>query len=91
MQQKSYCNPNNCLRKYRKDRGLRQHQVAAILGVGPNSISAWEKGIYIPDTPHLIDLAILYRRSMDALLLDYLAMRKDVVLKREELVLANKN
>jgi len=91
MQKPSYRNPNNCLRKYRKDRGLKQKQVAAILGVGPNTVSYWEKGLCIPKTALLADLALLYRRSTDALLIDYLNMRKDIVLQREKMVRANKN
>ena len=61
----------NCLRRYRKARGLKQKDVAEILGIKSASmISRWENGLCLPSTMNLFRLASLYRRMTDALFID---------------------
>ena len=91
MRKNRYQGFNNCLRKYRKARGLKQKEVAEILEINNSMVSRWENGSCIPDSLHLMDLSLLYRTATDALLIDYRAIRKEVIMQREELVLANKN
>ena len=78
----------NCLRKYRKARGLKQKDVARILGIKSASmVSRWEKGLCMPSTFNLFRLATLYRTMADALFVDVLRALRDDVYKREEKVL----
>ncbi|MBM3210617.1 helix-turn-helix transcriptional regulator [Candidatus Poribacteria bacterium] len=78
----------NCLKKYRKIRGLRQKDVAKILGIKSASmVSRWEKGLCMPNTLNLFKLAILYRTIADALFIDVLRALRDDVHKAEEKVL----
>ena len=52
----------NSLRRYRKEAGLRQLDVARALGLnGCERISKWENGAAIPKIKNLFHLAILYR------------------------------
>jgi transcriptional regulator with XRE-family HTH domain len=52
----------NRLRMHRKMMGLKQHQVAQLLGVyDTKPLSMWEKGIVIPSTINLLKLSIIYR------------------------------
>jgi DNA-binding XRE family transcriptional regulator len=81
----------NCLRKYRKIRGLKQKQVAVILGVKNTSmICRWEKGESLPNIVNVFRLAILYRTMPDALFLDLRQVLKEQILGREKLVLGIK-
>ena len=76
---------NNCLRKYRKIRGLKQKDVAKILGLRSTSmISRWEKGGSIPDSLNVFKLSLLYRTMVDALYADLVRTLKDELRKREE-------
>jgi transcriptional regulator with XRE-family HTH domain len=78
----------NCLKKYRRIRGLKQNEVARILGLKSASmISRWEKGVCVPSTLNLFRLATLYRTIADALFIDMLRVLRDDVHKREEKVL----
>jgi transcriptional regulator with XRE-family HTH domain len=81
----NYKNIPNCLRKYRKERGLKQKEVAEILGLKSTSmISRWEKGICLPETLNLFKLAIIYRTMVDALFIDLIKSLKDELHKREK-------
>ena len=81
----------NCLRKYRRARGLTQQQVAKVLGLKSTGvISRWEKGVCLPDTMRLCHLAILYRTMTDALLIDILRALRSNIRKQEEAVLGDK-
>jgi transcriptional regulator with XRE-family HTH domain len=81
----NYKNIPNCLRKYRKERGLKQKEVAEILGLKSISmISRWEKGICLPETLNLFKLAIIYRTMVDALFIDLMKSLKDELHKREK-------
>ena len=48
------------LRDARRERGLRQRELAGILGVQPNTISRWEKGTSVPDILSVMGLAYLF-------------------------------
>jgi len=88
MMTKQRRNLNNCLRKYRKARGLKQQDVAEILGIKSASmISRWEMGVCLPDTLNVFKLAIIYRTMVDALFIDQLRELREHILEREELVL----
>ena len=79
---------NNCLRKYRKTRGLKQKDVAEILGLkSTGMISRWEKGVCLPDTLNLLKLSVLYRTLVDALLIELVRILREELLSKEEEVL----
>jgi transcriptional regulator with XRE-family HTH domain len=78
----------NCLRKYRKIRGLKQRQVAAILGLQNTSmISRWEKGVSMPNCWNVFKLAVLYRTMADALFIDLLRVLREELYQKEEKIL----
>jgi transcriptional regulator with XRE-family HTH domain len=78
----------NCLRKYRKARGLSQRDVAEILGLGSTSvISRWEKGVCLPSSLNILKLAVIYRTMADALFIDLLRSLRRELLKKEKEVL----
>jgi len=81
----------NCLRKYRKTRGLKQKDVARILGVKSASmVSRWEKGVCLPNTINLFKLAVLYRTMSDAFFIDLIRELRSEIQKREEKVLKHR-
>ena len=53
----------------RKAVGLTQTQIAERMGVTPQAVSKWERGLAFPDLAYLDDLAKLLNVSMDTLLL----------------------
>ena len=76
----------NNLRKYRKENGFRQSDVAVRLQLKNTSmISRWENRSCIPDTANLFRLSLIYKKTPDALL-DGLANR----MKREYLEIEKK-
>lgn len=63
--------PPNNLRRYRKQAGLQQNQVAEMLGLKSTSlISRWENGFSYPDLINAFRLALAYGITVDALYLD---------------------
>ena len=56
------------IRSYRKSMGLTQEQLAERLGITLGTISKWERGSSEPDLSYLMDLAELFRVSVDALI-----------------------
>jgi len=79
---------NNCLRKYRRLRGLRQKDVADILELkSTGMISRWEKGVCLPETINVIRLTVLYRTMAEALYIDLVRNLKEDLLRKEEKVL----
>lgn len=61
----------NCLRKFRKESGLKQTEVAEILHLKSTAIiSRWEQGVCMPSVMNALRLAVLYRTMMDAFFLD---------------------
>jgi transcriptional regulator with XRE-family HTH domain len=78
----------NCLRKYRRIRGLKQKQVAKILGFKTASrISRWEKGYCFPSVVNLLKLSILYRTMPDTLFLDLTRELREEIREQEKKVL----
>lgn len=58
----------NYLRKFRRARGLKRRDVAAILGVRDlGTITRWETGKAMPSVMNLLRLSALYRTFADAL------------------------
>jgi len=82
----------NSLRKYRKMRGLKQKEVAEILGLKSTSmISRWERGFVLPKPMNIFKLSALYRTMADALFIDLLRSVKNDIQKKEEEILKVKN
>ena len=52
----------------RKRAGLRQRQVAKVLGVSPSAVSMWDTGACMPRADTLVKLAVLYGCTVDELL-----------------------
>lgn len=50
----------NRLKEARVNKGLKQHDVAEILGIKPNTISNWEKGRTEPDIDTFVKLCNIY-------------------------------
>jgi len=66
-----YKKPPNCLKRYRKQAGLQQNQVAGMLGLKSTSlISRWENSFSYPDLENVLKLAVLYGVMVDALYVD---------------------
>ncbi len=64
--------PSSRLRRYRKERGLRQADVAEMLGlVSSARISHWEHGRTLPSMRNAFKLALLYDVMVDAIFYDY--------------------
>lgn len=55
------------LREQRKTRGLTQVELAKETGIPQSTISAWEKGVNIPNIADCIKLADFYGISLDEL------------------------
>ncbi len=56
------------LKKYRKERGITQNELAELLSVTGQSVSKWERGESLPDIVHLSELAGILRVPADTLL-----------------------
>ena len=85
MVAQSYKKIPNCLRKYRRVRGLKQKEVARLLELkNANMISRWEKGVCFPNPVNLFKLAALYRTLVDALFIDLIRILKKDLMKKEE-------
>lgn len=56
------------IRKYRKEKGLTQNEMAKRLGVTAPAVNKWEKGNSLPDTALLSPIARLLDISIDILL-----------------------
>lgn len=78
----------NSLRRCRKVRGLKQKEVADILGLKSTSmISRWEGGLCLPETMNVFRLAIIYRTTSDGLFFDFIkALRARLLQKEEEVI-----
>ena len=55
-------------KEYRKKRDLSQEEVAKILGVDRAAVAKWETGANSPRLDRLVELAKLFRCSVDDLL-----------------------
>lgn len=79
--------PNN-LRKYRKAIGLRQNDVAKILGLkNSGMISRWENGVCLPSLPNAFKLAGLYCVLVDALFFPLIRLIKKKIMERQNEIL----
>ncbi|MHB8579167.1 MAG: helix-turn-helix transcriptional regulator [Ignavibacteriaceae bacterium] len=91
MEYKVYRRVPNLLRKYRRASGLKQQDVAKILGIkGSSRISRWEKGECIPTMVNALKLSILYRVMVDSLFIDLLRNLREETQKDEERYLRDK-
>jgi len=80
------------LRKHRKARGLKQKDVACILGLKTSSmISRWENGLCLPKPENMFKLAVLYRTMADVLFIDLRRLLQKQIYKAEEELLQNKS
>ena len=85
MQQRRY---HNQLRRFRRERGLTQREVAEILGLhGSAMISRWEKGNVMPETLNALKMAALYRSSVDVIYSDLRLSIWDKLSQKEKVVL----
>lgn len=77
----------NSLRHLRKQRGLRQQDVADVLDIAhPSLISKWEKGYCTPHIITLVKLAVLYRTMVDAIYLDLrMEVKSEIRMKEQRL------
>lgn len=57
----------NAFKTARQEAGLTQVEVAQALGVEQAAVSKWERGRALPETRNLVQLAVLYRRTVDPL------------------------
>ncbi len=73
----------NRLAALRQKSGLSQEQLADKLGVSCEAISNWENAASDPDAGHLIEMANLYRVSLDDLLMDEPDAAEDAALASE--------
>jgi transcriptional regulator with XRE-family HTH domain len=67
------------LRRFRREAGLSQPQLATLMDTRANTIAQWESGRRSPDTSHLVALANVLERSMD----DFLKESPPPAKKRE--------
>lgn len=56
------------IRKYRRQRGITQENLAEILGVTVGAVSKWENGSSVPDILLIMELADFFEISTDVLL-----------------------
>lgn len=56
------------IRRFRKQRGITQEQLAEAMGVTVGAVSKWETGSSVPDIGLIIALAELFDTSVDSLL-----------------------
>ena len=76
--------PNN-LRKYRKAVGLKQKDVAKILGLkNSGMISRWERGACLPSLVNVFKLAGLYCVLVDALFFPLIRLIKRKIMEKQK-------
>ena len=56
------------IKELRAEKDLTQGELAQVLGITQDSISLWEKGKRLPDTPYIAKLAAYFDVSSDYLL-----------------------
>jgi transcriptional regulator with XRE-family HTH domain len=56
------------IRNYRKEMGFTQEELAERLGITLGTISKWERGSSEPDIDYIMDLAEIFRISVDVLI-----------------------
>lgn len=74
----------NLLRRYRKERGLTQNEVAKLLGMkNKTRVSEWENGNGFPNLINAVRLSIIYRVMIDAIFIDLLYILREEIHQRE--------
>ena len=58
-------NLSETIRRFRKERGLTQEQLAEALDVSVGAVSKWELGSAAPDLSRLVELAEFFETSVD--------------------------
>ena len=56
------------IKMLREEKGLTQARLAKQMGVTRSCVNAWEMGISVPSTQYLVELAMIFRVSVDFLL-----------------------
>lgn len=69
---------------FRKEKNLKQEQLAEILNVSPQAVSKWENDVTCPDISLLPELAKIFNVSIDELLVGKVEQPKVVELVPEE-------
>lgn len=69
---------------FRKEKNLKQEQLAEILNVSPQAVSKWENDVTCPDISLLPELAKIFNVSIDELLVGKVEHPKVVELVPEE-------
>lgn len=59
---------NENIKQMRKSKGITQEELAIKLGVVRQTVSKWEKGISVPDSEMLIEIAEIFETSVSVLL-----------------------
>ena len=72
------------LKMLRKNKGLKQQEIAELLGVKRNTYSDWENGKREPNFENLSMLACIFGVSIDYLLSEYLEISKERCLEFEK-------
>lgn len=95
-QGKGYNMFNKNLKRFRKQKGLTQEELAERLHVVRQTISKWEKGLSVPDAELLIRIAEIFETSVGVLLGDTIELPDNtniIAQKLEQLnaLLAEKN
>lgn len=57
------------LRQLRREKGITQEELSAIINIDRSAISKWERGIYLPSTEMLNTLAKLYNITVNEIIL----------------------
>ncbi len=58
----------NVIVSKRRSLGLSQEQFAEKVGVARQTVSSWENGIFVPDTPNVMQMAKLFGCTTDEIL-----------------------
>ncbi len=56
------------IKELRLKNGIKQTELAKVLGLSRSAVNAWEMGVSVPSTQYLLDLSKLFRVSTDHLL-----------------------
>ena len=68
MGEKTMTNFSENFKRYRREAGINQDELASRMGVTPQAVSKWECGLSMPDVTLLIPLAELFGITVDELL-----------------------
>lgn len=71
--------------RLRKQKGYSQEELAYLLGISRQSVSKWESGSSIPELERLIEIADLFKVSLDELVKGEKAVEQGFVVSDEQL------